>query len=193
MYQIDPQNVKILQESKQKILLYRPVPFIWISRKQKLPPWFFFITSLTKSSNNCWHESRTENSSKVQNWKTPYGSCTMLMSSSFFYTKQSGLPEVGIEDRWVIRTFNCRCSMQQLPSKYCNKCTPYCNQRQNNLSIFYRSTRNSTAWECYWPINRGNGSIFSRKLPKRNPLIDRFDRRYVVLPPLEMFSLSVLL
>ena len=127
------------------------------------------------------------------NWKTPYGSCTMLMSSTFFYTKQSGLPEVGIEDGWVIRTFNCRCSMQQLPSKYCNKCTPYCNQRQNNLSIFYRSTRNSTAWECYWPINRGNGSIFSRKLPKRNPLIDRFDHRYVVLPPLEMFSLPVLL
>lgn len=127
-----------------------------------------------------------------ENWKTPYGSCTMLMSSTFFYTKQNGLPEVGIEDRWVIRTFNYRCSMQQLPSKYCNKCTPYCNQRQNNLSIFYRSTRNSTAWGCYWPINRGNGSIFSRKLPKRNPLIDRFDHRYVVLPPLEMFSLSVL-
>ena len=66
MYQIDLQNVKILQESTQKILLYRPVPFIRISRKHKLPPWFFFITSLTKSSNNCWHESRTENSSKVK-------------------------------------------------------------------------------------------------------------------------------
>ena len=29
-----------------------------------------------------------------------------------FYTKQSGLPEVELEDRWVIRAYNCRCSMQ---------------------------------------------------------------------------------
>ena len=49
---IYPKTVKILQDSTQKILLNRPVPFICISRKHKLPSWFFCIISLTKSSNN---------------------------------------------------------------------------------------------------------------------------------------------
>ena len=51
-------------------------------------------------------------------------------------------------------------------------------------TFFFRSTRNWTAWECYWRIHKGSGLPSWRKQPKRSLRQDKFDPKSVTLSPL---------